>query len=88
MNLGRAGQRLFQFFQGEGRTPGDFKDWHLTPAAELGRVRDLGSDIEWNHHGTVAIGVNQISRAHQHSGHANFAAEADRTVPCLAARSY
>src|SRR5690242_17429528 len=76
VNLGRFGQRLFQLFQGEGRAPGDLKDRRLAPAAELGSLRDLGRDVEWDYDRAMAIGMDKIPGTHQHSGHTNFAAEA------------
>src|SRR3981081_3373741 len=75
VNFGRAGKRLFQLFKRKCRAAGNFKNWRLAAAAEFGRIGQFWGDVERNHHGAVTIGVNEITGAHRHSGHAHFAAK-------------
>src|ERR1700704_5301789 len=71
VNFGRPRQRLFQLFKGESGAAGNFENWRLTAAAEIGRVRHFRSDVERDNHGTVTVGMDEVFGAHAHSGDAD-----------------
>jgi hypothetical protein len=58
-----------------------FRHRLLAPGAELGGPRHLARHVMRDHHGAVAVGVDQVVRAHDHAEHVDRAAERDRVHP-------
>jgi hypothetical protein len=63
-----------------------FRHRLLAPGAELGGPRHLARHVMRDHHGAVAVGVDQVVRAHDHAEHVDRAAERDRVHPGVRGR--